>query len=160
MTANATLYEYRNEISPPWEHALDFDGDAKACLAEEYLLTTDPRKKPFILKDIFNIERWQETLPWEPFGDGVEVYWIYREDDSSSAALLKYRPGGNISTHEHPGFEHILVLSGSQADENGLLETGSLMVHRPGTSHSIASAEGCIVLAIYEKRAPVVPAIS
>ena len=64
----------------------------------------------------------------------------------------KYQPGGRISLHEHVGFEHILVLSGSQVDENGRLETGSLMVHKPGTSHSIVSEEGCIVLAVYQKR--------
>jgi hypothetical protein len=26
-----------------------------------------------------------------------------------------------------------------------------LLIHAPGTRHSIASAEGCVVLAIYEK---------
>jgi anti-sigma factor ChrR (cupin superfamily) len=44
-------------------------------------------------------------------------------------------------------------LSGSQSDGNGCLNAGSLMVHRPGTRHSIVSKEGCLVLAIYEKPA-------
>ncbi|HWB58337.1 MAG TPA: cupin domain-containing protein [Chthoniobacteraceae bacterium] len=108
---------------------------------------------PFILKDIFSIAKRQHELKWEPFGDGVEVFWIYKDGkDGAAAALLKYQPGGRISLHEHVGFEHILVLSGSQVDENGRLETGSLMVHEPGTSHSIVSEEGCIVLAVYQKR--------
>jgi hypothetical protein len=32
-----------------------------------------------------------------------------------------------------------------------------LMVHAPGTRHSIVSQEGCLVLAIYEKRAQFLP---
>jgi anti-sigma factor ChrR (cupin superfamily) len=55
--------------------------------------------------------------------------------------------------HEHRGFEHIYILSGSQSDENGRLNAGTLMVHLPGTRHSIQSEEGCLVLAIYEKPA-------
>ena len=133
--------------------ALDSECLAKAsCLLERYPLHT-PRVNPFILKDIFSIAQRQHELQWEPFGDGVEVFWIYQNgEDGAAAALLKYQPGGRISLHEHVGFEHILVLSGSQIDENGRLETGSLMVHEPGTSHSIVSEEGCIVLAVYQKR--------
>ena len=53
--------------------------------------------------------------------------------------------------HEHTGWEHIFVLSGSQVDENARAETGMLIINPPGTSHSILSENGCIVLAIYEK---------
>lgn len=116
-------------------------------------MITNPREKPFILKDIFNIAGRLEELLWEPYADGVDVFWIYKEGMAGpAAALLKYKPGGRVPMHQHVGFEHIIVLSGSQADENGRLETGSLMVHTPGTRHSIVSEEGCIVLAIYEKR--------
>jgi anti-sigma factor ChrR (cupin superfamily) len=140
------------------QRALDFERLAKACWPRKYSLITTPRVKPFILKDIFNIASRQHELPWEPFGDGVEIFWIYRNGgEGSAAALLKYQPGGRISLHQHLGFEHIIVLSGSQTDENGHLETGSLMVHQPGTSHSIVSEEGCIVLAVYEKRVAFVP---
>ena len=141
----------------PWEQGLDFHRVVKASLlmdSPRIASPANPGVKPIILKDLFNIARRQEELPWQPFADGVEVYWIYREPDGPAAALLKYRPGSAIPSHDHHGFEHILVLSGSQSDENGLLETGSLMVHIAGTSHSVASEEGCIVLAIYEKRAP------
>ena len=43
------------------------------------------------------------------------------------------------------------MLSGSQVDENARAETGMLIINPPGTSHSILSENGCIVLAIYEK---------
>jgi anti-sigma factor ChrR (cupin superfamily) len=49
------------------------------------------------------------------------------------------------------GYEHILVLSGAQVDENSKSETGTLIVNPPGTRHSVLTEGGCIVLAIYEK---------
>jgi anti-sigma factor ChrR (cupin superfamily) len=36
-------------------------------------------------------------------------------------------------------------------DEVSKAETGALIINPPGTSHSIMSENGCIVLAIYEK---------
>ena len=43
------------------------------------------------------------------------------------------------------------MLSGEQVDEVSKAESGSLIINPPGTSHSILSQNGCIVLAIYEK---------
>jgi len=112
-----------------------------------------PLDRPFIMKDIFSIAARQHEIPWEPFHDDVDIHWIYKDGEHGpAAALMRFKPGGKVSLHNHVGFEHIIVLSGSQTDENGHLESGSLMIHQPGTSHSIASEEGCIVLAIYEKR--------
>ena len=111
-----------------------------------------PLDRPFILKDVFNIAAHQNDLPWKPFRDGIDAYWIYQEPTGGpSAALLRFQAGAKVAWHEHVGFEHILVLSGSQSDENGRLQTGSLMVNQPGSGHSITSEEGCIVLAIYQK---------
>jgi len=111
-----------------------------------------PLDRPFILQDVFHIAEHQHQLTWTPFREGIDAYWIYQEPaDGPSAALLRFQPGAKVAWHEHVGFEHILVLSGSQSDENGRLQTGSLMVHKPGSGHSITSEEGCIVLAIYQK---------
>ena len=88
------------------------------------------------------------------FHPGVEIHWLYREgNNGSSAALIRYQPGASIPLHEHQGFEHIYILKGSQTDGDGALKEGGLMVHPPGTRHRIASADGCLVLAIYEKPA-------
>ena len=82
----------------------------------------------------------------------MDIYRLYREGETGpNAALLRFRPGGRIPLHEHTGYEHIFVLSGSQVDENSEAATGSLIINPPGTSHSILSETGCIVLAIYEK---------
>ena len=113
-----------------------------------------PLERPFIMKNIFSIAERQDELPWQHFREGVDIHWIYQEggETGPAAALLRFQPGGKVSLHHHEGFEHIIVLSGSQTDQNGHLEAGSLMIHKPGTSHSIYSEEGCLVLAIYEKR--------
>jgi anti-sigma factor ChrR (cupin superfamily) len=104
-----------------------------------------------------NLARLAEERPglkWEPFHPGVDIHWLYREGDQDhSAALIRFQPGGSVPLHEHRGFEHIYILSGSQSDGSGCLHAGGLMVHRPGTRHSIVSEEGCLVLAIYEKPA-------
>lgn len=108
---------------------------------------------PLVFNDLSALVARQDQLAWEPFLEGVERHWIYRDaDQGPAAALLRFRPGSRVPLHEHLGYEHIFVLNGSQTDENGTLRVGSLMIHPPGTRHSIVSEEGCLVLAIYEKR--------
>lgn len=104
------------------------------------------------LSSLFQIAEWQHRLPWKPFQPGVDIYRLYGDGESGpTAALLRFRVGGRVPLHEHTGFEHIIVLSGSQVDENSRADTGDLVINPPGTSHSILSEAGCIVLAIYEK---------
>jgi len=104
------------------------------------------------LNDLFQISGWQSKLAWKPFKQGVDIYRLYAEGDTGpTAALLRFKPGGRVPLHEHTGWEHIFVLSGSQVDENSRAETGMLIINPPGSSHSILSENGCIVLAIYEK---------
>lgn len=95
---------------------------------------------------------WESRIPWKPFQEGVEIYRFYGDGlTGPSAALLRFAPGGKIPLHSHNGFEHILVLAGSQSDEHGQLSAGSFGIHPPGSAHSVSSDSGCIVLAIYEK---------
>jgi anti-sigma factor ChrR (cupin superfamily) len=104
------------------------------------------------LNDLFQISNWQHTLLWKPFREGVDIYRLYGGGDTGpSAALLRFHPGARVESHEHRGYEHILVLSGSQVDENSVSEEGCLIVNPPGTHHSVLTESGCIVLAIYEK---------
>lgn len=91
-------------------------------------------------------------LAWEPFRPGVEIHRLYpAEPDGAAAALLRYQPGASVPHHCHTGFEHILVLSGSQTDDNGTYPAGTLVVNPPGTRHTVSSTDGCIVLAIWAK---------
>jgi anti-sigma factor ChrR (cupin superfamily) len=89
---------------------------------------------------------------FRPFRQGVEVSWLYGEgSEGSSAALLRYAPGARVPRHRHAGFEHILILEGSQQDDAGRYETGTLVVNEPGSEHEVWSVEGCLVVVIWEK---------
>jgi len=113
-----------------------------------------PNQAEVVLKltDLFQVTGWQHRIPWKPFKPLVEIYRLYGDGVTGPmAALLRFQPGGRVACHEHTGYEHILVLAGSQVDENTRAETGTLIINPPGTSHSILSEKGCIVLAIYEK---------
>jgi anti-sigma factor ChrR (cupin superfamily) len=104
------------------------------------------------LRDLFKISENADAIPWQPFREGVDIYRLYGDGVSGpTAALLRYRAEGRVPMHEHAGYEHILVLSGSQRDQNGTAAAGTLIINAPGTRHSVVSEAGCIVLAIYEK---------
>lgn len=91
---------------------------------------------------------WRD-LAFEPFRDGVEIYHIRR--GTPAVALLRYAPGASVPEHEHTGLETILVLDGSQSDERGTYETGTLVLNPAGTRHSVWSAAGCVVLIQWEQ---------
>lgn len=104
------------------------------------------------LNDLFQISGWQQKLKWQPFCADVDIYRLYEDGQNGpTAALLRFHPGGCVPSHEHAGYEHIFMLVGEQVDEVSRAEAGSLIINPPGTSHSIFSENGCIVLAIYEK---------
>jgi anti-sigma factor ChrR (cupin superfamily) len=108
--------------------------------------------KPIKLPDLLHIVEWQDQIAWEPFREGVDIYHLYGDGiEGPSAALIRYRKGAKVPRHRHTGYEHILVLSGSQRDEHGVAPTGTLSINQPGTEHALVSEAGCIVLAIYEK---------
>ncbi len=93
-----------------------------------------------------------DTLSWEPFREGVEIHRLYGDGlTGPSAALLRYHGASRVPRHHHEGYEHILILAGSQRDEHGHIPAGTLRIHPPGTSHEVFSEAGCLVLAIYEK---------
>jgi anti-sigma factor ChrR (cupin superfamily) len=94
---------------------------------------------------------WRERA-WERFRDGVEVSWLYRNGEhGAAAAFLRYEPGARVPLHWHAGYEHVLVLDGSQSDHNGRHVAGSLVINPPGSSHEVVSEEGCVVLIIWER---------
>ena len=106
--------------------------------------------RPFVLSDLLVLAA-EPSLRWEPLAPGVEAHRLYQWPTGQSAALLRYTPGARLRRHRHTGTEQIFVLSGSQADDLGRHSAGALVVHPAGSSHSIESDEGCLVLAIWEK---------
>jgi anti-sigma factor ChrR (cupin superfamily) len=111
-----------------------------------------PRFARLELENLFQIAENADAISWQPFRDGVDIYRLYGDRASGpTAALIRFRVEGRIPMHEHQGYEHIFVLSGSQRDQNSTATAGTLMINAPGTRHSVVGEAGCIVLAIYEK---------
>jgi anti-sigma factor ChrR (cupin superfamily) len=88
---------------------------------------------------------------WEPLRPGVHVRRLYQAPGGAAAALLRYQPGASVPDHEHLGHEHVLVLDGAQSDEYDRYPAGTFVVNRPGSTHRVASQEGCVVLVIWER---------
>jgi len=94
---------------------------------------------------------WRD-LAWQRLRDGVEVAWLYQNGaHGPSAAYLRYQPGASVPLHWHAGYEHVVVLEGSQSDDNGRHGVGSLVINPPGSSHDVVSEEGCVVLIVWER---------
>lgn len=90
-----------------------------------------------------------KTAQFKPFRAGVEICELRSTDPV--VALLRYAPGARVPRHLHTGLETILVLEGSQADENGTYQAGSLVMNAAGSEHSVWSIEGCVILIEWEK---------
>ncbi len=88
------------------------------------------------------------TATFQPFHEGVEIAPLatISGEDAPTVALLRYAPGASVPRHEHLGVETICVLSGSQADDDGLYKTGDVAINLPGSQHRVWSKEGCVVL--------------
>lgn len=86
------------------------------------------------------------VLAFEPFRGGIDVTWLSRgEAGEPTSAILRYRPGASVPRHRHQGRETILVLEGSQSDEHGTYEAGTLVLNARGSEHSVWSEDGCVV---------------
>jgi len=112
-----------------------------------------PLTQPLVLSGVLaNIDALEKSLDWQPFRPGIDIARLYNDGDAgSSSAFLRYTPGATVAYHSHPGYEHILILKGSQTDRLGEHGPGSLIINPPGTAHSVTSPNGCIVLILWEK---------
>lgn len=105
-----------------------------------------------IVPCLFDPERIIAEREWKPLHKGVEISILYQTgQDGPMAAFLHYQPGASVPAHFHPGYEHILILSGQQRDENHLYEAGTLAIQSPGMTHAITSDTGCLALAVWAR---------
>jgi len=109
-----------------------------------------PGGDPLIIHDLLtNVS----ALRFEPFREGIEAAWLHRDPHGgAAAAVLRYRPGARAPRHRHPGWERVILISGSQADAQGLLKAGDVALNAPGTEHDVFSEEGCLVLLVWERQ--------
>jgi anti-sigma factor ChrR (cupin superfamily) len=90
-------------------------------------------------------------LPYRPFRAGVEVHWLRESSDGPSAAVLRYAAGASVPAHRHEGEENVYVISGAQQDQRGVYRAGAHAVNAPGSSHTVTSPEGCVVLVVWSR---------
>jgi hypothetical protein len=93
-----------------------------------------------------------EFVPYQPeVRKGVDIHTIFslvdQDPQGPDAAILRYEPGAFIALHEHIGYEMVLVLSGDYIENGVTFLPGSLILRSPGTFHTMASINGCTILA-------------
>lgn len=116
------------------------------------MITTNT-KSHIKVDNIFKIAQDPGSVEWQTLREGVDIYPIYKSEDTkgASAAILRLHPGTMIPEHLHTGYENILVLAGFQTDDDNSYTTGDFVAFYPGSSHRVHSKNGGIVLAIWEK---------
>ena len=85
-----------------------------------------------------------KTLPFDFFREGVEIHRL--AEGPAAVALLRYAPGASVPRHRHTGLETIVVLEGTQSDDNGVARAGDVVFNPEGTVHRVWSEDGCVVL--------------
>lgn len=121
-----------------------------------------PSTLPLVLDHLLQrAPKLRDEPGWRPWHPGIQIQLLYQEADGGpAAALLRYEPGAAVPSHEHRGYEHILVLDGAQQDEHRTYPAGTFVVNRPHSIHRVASEGGCVVLIIWEKAVRFVEAVS
>jgi anti-sigma factor ChrR (cupin superfamily) len=105
-----------------------------------------------LVENLFDTDALLQNREWQPLCEGVNISIIYDLGaQGPRAALLHYLPGASVPAHEHVGYEHILILEGSQQDEKTTYTKGCLVIHAPDSQHQIHSPNGCVVLGVWQK---------
>lgn len=89
-----------------------------------------------------------DAYHWVPSPQaGVERVMLDRVGGEAARAtsLVRYAPQSHFPTHQHPGGEEILVLSGTFSDETRSYPAGWYLRNPPGSSHRPFSAEGTTI---------------
>lgn len=107
--------------------------------------------KPIVWPNLLDIDPDNADLIWETLQPGVQIAMLNGDRlHGCSTGLLRYQRGTTIPRHTHTGHEHLLILRGSQRDENGTYRQGTFLINKPDGGHRVSSDEGCLVLAIWE----------
>lgn len=89
------------------------------------------------------------TIDWQASPlPGVERRPLERfaAESGRATSIVRYAPGSQFRSHQHPGGEEILVLEGVFVDEHGAYPAGYWLKNPPGSSHAPSSPGGCLLL--------------
>lgn len=86
----------------------------------------------------------------------IDIHVIFstlvENEQGPDLAILHYGPGAYVALHEHIGYEMVLVLTGDYIENGVTYLPGSLILRSPGTFHTMASRNGCQILASRYKK--------
>jgi len=89
-----------------------------------------------------------DAYHWVPSPQvGVERVMLDRVggEVARATSIVRYAPQSHFPSHQHPGGEEILVLSGTFSDETRSYPAGWYLRNPPGSSHQPFSAEGTTI---------------
>ena len=87
-----------------------------------------------------------DDLAWEDSpAKGVIRKKLERQDveQGKATSIVRYAPGSEFATHQHPGGEEIFVLDGVFSDEYGDYPAGTYLRNPADTCHAPFSKVGC-----------------
>ena len=95
------------------------------------------------------------ALQWQPSDTpGFDIVTLFENPSTGeSTTLMRVEPGASTGSHSHDLFEEIYVLDGEFSDEERTYLRGQYCVRSPGTLHTAASEQGCVVMLIYRNTA-------
>jgi anti-sigma factor ChrR (cupin superfamily) len=95
------------------------------------------------------------TLPWQPSKtQGFETLRLYEDIGTGDlTALMRLAPGASSPMHMHETLEELYVLEGDLRDNERIYQLGTYIVRSPGTLHTAATVDGCVVMLIFRGRA-------
>lgn len=93
-------------------------------------------------------------IDWKPLiEEGINTEGIYaktlcfdKATNRPNAFLLKFEAGASYPNHIHPAGEEIFVVEGEVRSGKDELKKGDYMYMPPGSTHSVFSKNGCVLL--------------
>ena len=88
-------------------------------------------------------------LPWVETRPGVRQKRIWEDKLNERRVILaRFEPGATLPPHRHVGDELIFLIEGANADESGVVATGSMNYRPNGCVHTVTTKNGATVLAV------------
>lgn len=92
-----------------------------------------------------------DAIPWQPTRfPGIEQKILMEDKERGLyTALMRWAPGSTLPMHEHVEIEQTFVLEGSLKDDEGEAKAGEFVWRPAGSTHSVVSPEGALILAFF-----------